>query len=270
MAALPDHLPRGDPTLPLRRIACLVVIVFALLPLLTGRALAQAPKISPGIIFIADGAGGSALASDNLRHAVVAARIPLQVIQFRWSSGEAVQDLTNQEYHRVQGTALAHQVLAYRQAYPGQRIYLLSHSSGDSIVLTAAGLLPPDSIERIFLMAPTVSTGYNLRPALQTTKGGIDVYTSTNDGVLATFIPQFGTGDGLVAKAAGQVGFSRAAVGPEDGALYSKLRQHAWNSRMGVTTSTEGTHYWAVREWYLQRFVLPIIITSSYQGGRYP
>ena len=67
---------------------------------------------------------------------------------------------------------------AYRQAYPGRKVYLVGHSAGCAVVLAAAERLPTDSVDRLILLAPSVCVTYDLRPALRTVRCGIDVFYS--------------------------------------------------------------------------------------------
>ena len=70
-------------------------------------------------------------------------------------------------------------------------------------------MLPPDSVDRIILLAPSVCTSYDLRPALRTARHGIDVFYSTEDRViLGLGMRIVGTAEHDCDIAAGQVGFS--------------------------------------------------------------
>ena len=47
-------------------------------------------------------------------------------------------------------------------------------------------------------------------------------------------------------------------LSPEDAALYSKLRQHPWNSGL-AWTGNRGGHYGSYEPGFLQAFVLPLL-----------
>lgn len=122
-----------------------------------------------GVVFTADGAGNFHAASESLRQTLDAAGVPLCVDRLEWSHGygRAVADQTDTCHAREQGRRLAARVCAYRQSCPNGEVYLLGHSAGSAVILAAAEALPPGSVERIVLLAPSVSAEYDLRPALR-------------------------------------------------------------------------------------------------------
>ncbi len=223
------------------------------------RAVVLQPPPKPGargIVFSVDGAGDFHAASEALRRAIDEAGVPLDVETFVWSHGygRVLADETDYAYARCQGQRLAARVCAYRQSHPDCRVYLLGHSAGSGVVLAAAENLPPDSVDRILLLAPSVSSGYDLRRALQTTRGGLDVFTSCRDTwSLGLGITLAGTADRQPGPAAGRVGFA-----PQDAPLYARLRQHAWDPCV-AWTGNEGGHYGAYQDKFLRAYVLPLL-----------
>jgi hypothetical protein len=120
--------------------------------------------------------------------------------------------------------------------------------------------LPRDSIERVVLLAPSVSFRYDMRPALRSACQGIDVFYSARDWfVLGLGMAFSGTTDRRLAPAAGRVGFRPLTGGPEDEALYAlRLRQHAWEPSASSTGQTGG-HYGSDRPGHMQACVLPLL-----------
>ena len=76
-----------------------------------------------------------------------------------------------------------------------RRVTAIAESSGSHVVLAAAECLPPGSVERIVLLAPSVASGYDLRRAIRATNSGIDVYYSPVDQVLDLAVNSVGTAD---------------------------------------------------------------------------
>ena len=98
------------------------------------------------------------------------------------------------------GNRLACQVANYRQTYPDRNVYLIGHSAGCAVVLAALDQLPPDSIDRAILLAPSVCVSYDLRPALRAARG-IDVFYSGEDRwILGACMWLVGTADRVLAR----------------------------------------------------------------------
>jgi pimeloyl-ACP methyl ester carboxylesterase len=253
---------RRTTTLPLRFAsgalgAALAAAVFAPQP-----APATVP-MAQGVVIVCDGSGDFRTLSTGLARAVSAARMPLYVETFVWSHGYGryVIDHTDHCNHIEMGRILAARVCAYRRAYPNLRIYLVAHSAGNAVALAAAERLPPDTLDRIVLLAPSVSPGYDLRPALASSREGIDAFVSERDRVvLGVAMYVVGTADRCVGPAAGHVGFRPVVYNPADAALYSRLRQHAWHPAVSWT-GNEGGHYGNNRATFLGPYVLPLFLT---------
>jgi pimeloyl-ACP methyl ester carboxylesterase len=219
-------------------------------------------------VFAADGAGGFEATSGALRQAIAEEHLPLRVETVEWSHGfgRFLSDQVGHRHSREAGERLACQIRANRQACPGQAIYLVGHSAGAAVVLAAAEALPPDSVDGIVLLAPSISADYDLRPALRTTRNGIDVYYSRRDWFyLGLGIALVGTADGHWRAAAGRTGFRPLVEAPEDTALYAKLRQHPWD-RCLDWTGNYGGHYGAYQLNYLRAYVLPCLVGGSHCG----
>jgi hypothetical protein len=197
-----------------------------------------------GIVIVVDGAGGYQNAPRSISSAVTDARLPLEVRTFDWTHGR--------------GFGLADEVdvevALYHATRPGLPVYIVAYSAGCVVALAAAESVPPDGLERVVLLAPAVSEGYDLRPALAGARGGIDVFTSARDrfwlGVGTTVV---GTADGRRQPAAGRVGFDA----PAD-ALASRLHQHPWDPVI-AWTGNDGGHTGPLRPAYLKAYVLPLL-----------
>jgi pimeloyl-ACP methyl ester carboxylesterase len=223
---------------------------------------ASAPTAPPSaVVFVADGAGDSRDVSQKLSQVVAQTSAPLQIETFVWSRGynRIVADQVDHDNHLIQGRKLAEQVIAYRQAHPDRRIYLVGQSAGSALVLSAAELLPPDSIDRIVLLSASVCTTYDLRPALRAARDGIDGYHSRKDRlVLGLGMRIVGTTEGGCHTAAGRVGFRPIVNNFTDAVLYSKLRQHPWD-RTVRWSGHNGGHFGNHEPEFLRAFVLPLL-----------
>jgi pimeloyl-ACP methyl ester carboxylesterase len=214
-----------------------------------------------GVVLVADGAGGFEATSAALRQAIHDQGLPLAVERFEWSHGYGrfFADEVDSGHAREVGQRLAAKVIEERAAFPDRAIYLVGHSAGTGVVLAAAEALPPASVDRLVLLAPSVSAEYDLRPALRCAREGIDVFTSGRDwAYLGLGIALIGTADGCWQAAAGRVGFRPVLEGPGDTALYTKLRQHAWDPSV-AWTGNRGGHYGCHEDSFLRAYVLPLL-----------
>jgi hypothetical protein len=188
---------------------------------------------------------------------------------FDWSHGYArvFSDQLDHRHIREAGGQLAEQVLAFRGAYPEDTVCLLGHSAGAAVVLAAAECLPPQSVDLIVLLAPSVAAEHDLRAALRCSRRGIDVFYSSRDWwYLGVGTALLGTADGSRRPAAGRVGFCPIVSVPQDATLYAKLRQHPWHPCL-AWTGHRGGHYGAYQIEYLRRYVLPLLTTESSPTG---
>jgi pimeloyl-ACP methyl ester carboxylesterase len=227
-----------------------------------GVAAAQAP-VAQGVVIVCDGSGDIRTLSAGMARAVAEARLPLYVETFVWSHGYGryVIDHADHRNHLAMGRLLAERVLAWRRCYPGLKIYLAGHSAGNAVVLAAAERFPPDTVDRIVLLAPSVSPGYDLRAALASSREGIDAFISDHDRIVLDFAMRVvGTADRRWGPAAGRVGFRPVVCTPTDAALYTRLRQHSWDPVVSWT-GHEGGHYGNNRCAFLSAYVLPLFYT---------
>lgn len=225
------------------------------------RAAPSAPAQSLGVVFVANGSGDFHTVSTNLSRVIAETNTPLHVETVCWSLGfgRYLSDHVSHGNHLVHGRRLAAQVAAYRQAYPDRRIFMIGHSAGTAVVLAAAEMLPPDSVDRIVLLASSVCVAYDLRPALRAARYGIDTFHSTEDHlILGLGMRIFGTAEGQCTTAAGQRGFMPVIACPADAALYNKLRQHQWDPAV-QWSGNDGGHYGTNRAGFLRAYVLPLL-----------
>jgi pimeloyl-ACP methyl ester carboxylesterase len=226
---------------------------------------AEPPPAPPvGVAFVTNGSGGLATVSTALSQAAAETATPLRIETCVWShgSGRYFIDHVNHANHLAHGRHLAARVMAYRQACRQHRIYLIGNSAGCAIVLAAAEMLPPESVERIILLAPSLCVAYDLRPALCTARSGIDVFHSSRDRVVLGMTTRIiGTADRCRGPAAGLHGFRPVITCSDDAALYSKLRQHPWHFDV-AWSGNHGGHYGNHKPGFLRAYVLPLLVAD--------
>jgi pimeloyl-ACP methyl ester carboxylesterase len=230
------------------------------------RAHGPAANTTADIVFVCDGAGNYQIASKMVRGVVEATDAPLKVETFVWSHGykKIIPDQTDVQHARQQGKLLADAVLAYRQQYPDAKIHILGHSAGSMVVLAATDFLAPETLDHIVLLAPSVSTEYDIRPALRSVRGSVEVHYSSQDWFylsVCTFV--VGCADHCHADASGRVGFRLLVESPQDAALLPHLVQHPWQPSYRQL-GNEGGHYGAYQPDYLKAQVLPVLLGNAH------
>lgn len=250
----------------MRRLPLALVLLAALVAgaggCATHRPAPAVPEPGPaGIVFAADGAGNFQAASRSLREVLQQKDSPLAVHTYDWSHGflMILADQLGYTSARREGVRLAGLVRAFKEKHPDAPVVLLGHSAGCLVALTAAESLPAGSVEQIVLLAPSVATDYDLRPALRAVRESVDVFYSTSDLLYLGFAVRIlGTTDRRWTPSGGLVGFRRRAATFEDALLYNKLRQHPWLPE-DRPTGNLGGHYGSYQPGYLRTRVLPLL-----------
>jgi pimeloyl-ACP methyl ester carboxylesterase len=214
-----------------------------------------------GAVFVADGAGNFQAVSRTLRELLEHERVNYHVVTFEWSHGygRIIADQLGFNYALAQGKRLALEIEAYAKAHPHMPIYLVGHSAGSTVALSALEHLPPGVVERAFLLSPAVSNRYDIRPAVKNVNRGMHVFYSRHDyWYLGIATHVLGTADRkYVHPASGRVGF-RVAVEGGDFALQAKLFQRPWQ-RVDIPTGNLGGHYGNYQPGFLKRHLLPLL-----------
>jgi pimeloyl-ACP methyl ester carboxylesterase len=166
-------------------------------------------------------------------------------------------DQIDMTHARLQGVKLAQAIQERKAQEPGRRIVVIGHSAGCAVILTACDLLPMDAVDRVILLAPSVSTGYDIRPTLWSAKEGVDVFCSTKDWVALGFVVRVvGTTDKFWSgSAAGRWGFQ--PKGPS-GLEANRLRQHFWSPEVAWTGHTGG-HHGMHAPGFIQAYLMPLM-----------
>ena len=119
------------------------------------------------------------------------------------------------------------------------------------------------TVERVVLLAPALSPGYDLTAALRAVRREIVVFWSPLDViVLGAGTRLFGTIDRVKTVGAGLVGFqvprSVTSTDVARGREYGKLRQVRWQPRMAAS-GYFGGHMGPDSPLFLRKYVVPLL-----------
>ncbi len=208
------------------------------------------------LVFVVNGEAGSTHLTDNLLDLNSDLRLGLRLQAVSWTRYDShSKDVVDQEAQINAAARIACTVKAIRKDAPNLPIFFVGHSGGAHVVLRAAEMLPEKSVDRIIVVAPAVSSTYDLTRALKTSRGGIDNFYSEEDGLLIHMAEHVGTADGLKCHAAGVVGFRLASCDKNDIEAYRNVRQYRWT----LEFCGGGGHYTWTRYHNLKKTVVPLL-----------
>ena len=160
----------------------------------------------------------------------------------------SLENLRNLPRNRARAAALAERITLHRTTFPNSPVTLIGYSGGGGLALMTAERLAPDVyVDRMILMAPAISTGFDVAPALSRCRAGIVHFYSPGDWFMVGLCTRlFGTLDRVRSDSAGRVGFRNG-----DGGLceHSGLTQIAYDPAW-MRLDHDGGHFgWLARRW---------------------
>jgi pimeloyl-ACP methyl ester carboxylesterase len=242
----------------------------ALLVLAAGnRAAAQDPPpptpvepapVKPGVVYVVGGVGGMDILGMSAQWALPRAGVPHVIRNFVWTHGfgRLFKDLQDTRHLLAKAEELARDIRRLKAEDPDRPVYVVGKSGGTGLVLAAAEMLPPNTLERIVLLSAAVSPGYDLRRALKATRGQIVSFYSDYDLlILGWGTSQFGTVDRVYGPSAGLRRFSvPTGLSDADRALYQRLVEVPWKPRM-ICEGHTGAHFGTSLPAFLGKEVAP-------------
>jgi pimeloyl-ACP methyl ester carboxylesterase len=213
-----------------------------------------------GVVFAVDGAGGFQGNLALLQRAAAEERLPVAVRPFCWTHGygRILADQRDLEHIEASAGRLAEELACQRRQTPELPLFVVAHSAGSAVALEAMKAQPPDGLERLVLIAPSVSAGYDLRPALRACRGGVEVFYSERDVLeLGVGAAVAGNADHAPGPPAGRIGF-RPDLPCADLPLLARLRQHPWDPCV-AWSGNRGRHSDGYQPAYLKVYVLPLL-----------
>jgi len=212
-------------------------------------------NVENGLVVVLPGIDGPSLGTASVMGAV-ANHTDLAVGQFNWTVPFlALYNQTAYGRNRDMAALLADMIVDYKTRYPGRPVYLIGHSGGTAVAVWSAEALPDGmEVQGIFLLASSLSPGYDLSKAMaKTTDQIVNVYSPNDDALLGNGTRIIGTMDGAHCAAAGKVGFHRRSGWRRGG---GELVQMGWTPGMRKV-GYHGDHFSVCSGEFIAKYVVP-------------
>lgn len=247
----------------MRKTTDLILLLLLAATLLAGPGCAagSGPRDSGDVLFVLPGAGGDGQWRRNIVNGLRDAGFDQRVEIVRWGAPLPLFMFNFQStgiHERAEGK-LAGRIERWRRDHPDGRITLIGHSAGAGVVLGALGQLPDGvRVERALLLAPSVSPGYDLAPALARIDEQLHVFHSTGDSFFLKWrTGTFGTYDNVRTPAAGHLGFQLADDVPAE--LVLRLTQHPYDPQWR-TLRNNGRHFGATARPFVRDVLASLVM----------
>ncbi len=168
-----------------------------------------------GMIYILPGIQGVDYHYKNIREGLIGAGINCAIMIHPWGCQipgiNLMVNETDVTGDREWGGKIAQDIMVYQQEYPGRPVYIIGQSGGAGVAVFTAEHLANSgvAIQGLVLLDGSVSSNYNLNPALSACRKGIVNFYNPDDVVLLQAgTAMWGNVDGGHGDSAGRVGFS--------------------------------------------------------------
>lgn len=202
------------------------------------------------IVFIAPGVGGNE-GYDGLMNALSERGWASQVVGWGAPPPMFFLNFSDKGIHDQAERDFAQRIQQWHTDHPQSRIAVIGHSAGCGVALGGVSQLHDFQVETLILLAPSVSPGYDLKPALAHLTGTVHVFTSRNDSLLEWRTTTFETYDRLHTAAAGVVGFKSDVP---SGRLIQQEYQPAWAS-----LGNDGGHWGPLAKPFSGQVIAPLL-----------
>jgi len=237
----------------------LITLPIFLIALAGSGCQTNAPLEGQNLVVLVPGCAGDGFWYNNLRESVAASQPARTVRTFEWGWPLPlyVLNLQDQKIHTRAEKALAKAIKSWRDRYPAGRLTLLGHSAGCGVILGSLSRLDkPVSVEKVVLLAPSVSPDYQIDPALRQISGTLHVFFSEGDQVwLGWRTSTFGTYDSKRTEAAGKVGLNVEHLNSN---LREKIVQHGYEPEY-AELGNGGGHFGSLGRRFDEKVVVPLI-----------
>jgi pimeloyl-ACP methyl ester carboxylesterase len=231
-------------------------IVAGLIICLLSSGCASSVRDGEDLTLLVVGAAGDGPWYDGLRGGLAERGAPRPVQTMRWGAPLplAVLNLQGKSIHDAAERKLAKALSEWRSKHPDGRLTLVGHSAGCGVILGGLAMSRGANARVVILLAPSVSPGYDLAPALANVGGAMHVFHSTEDDLFLRWrTSTFGTYDDVRTAAAGNVGFTTT---------HPKLVQHPYDGAWRAI-GNDGSHDGALARAFVTKVISPLCAAGS-------
>ena len=216
--------------------------------------LASSDRLERGCVFVLPGIQGKSPMEFAVARGLCDGGVELAIKIFDWTTGFCplfLFHLRSTRWHRQAVQRLIEQIAQYQNDYPGRPVHLIGHSGGGGISMLAAAQLPDDlQLESIVLLAPAISSRFEVNAAVKNVSRGILNVSSRRDFVLLVIGTSVaGTIDGRHTPSAGAFGFKESD---------DKLHETPFEFPM-VASWHLGGHFGCVNRVFVADWIAPLI-----------
>jgi pimeloyl-ACP methyl ester carboxylesterase len=272
--------PRGCPATGILVVACLFLAGCTSVPVVKGgrcpgdseataviadpSRLALPERLDQGYTIVLPGIWGAQPAEYGIVEGLKDGNVPSAIELYDWTAGVArlVYNLRAIEHNRQQGQKIAAKIVAYQDRYPGRPVHLVGYSGGAGVAVLTLEAMPPNRrVTDAILLAPTLASDYNLRPALSHTARGIrNFYSPLDVPILMVLSTAFGTTEGQHVAAAGAIGFQTSNDSGQEPQRNGEqqVSQQSYSLDMLKDGHAGGHFGWANRT-FIAHYVAPLL-----------
>ncbi len=218
--------------------------------------------------FYLDGAGNMGFGKETVPLGLADAGYQGQVEHFIWTTYLGLyHDQVSIEHNRTKGRELARRIETFLTLRPNAEVNIIALSAGTGVAVFALENLGTGFyVQSVVMLSSSLSSDYDLTPALKRVKGGMYFFWSPADPILKEVIPWIGTVDGSVdgQRVAGITGAKVPSVaGKESQRLYfQKLRNIEWEP-VALWGPIKLRHAGSADRAVIREMVAPIIVGKA-------
>jgi pimeloyl-ACP methyl ester carboxylesterase len=207
------------------------------------------PRDISHIIFVVPGVGGNV---GGMKTALENNSREVRVVTWGAPAPLFFLNFSNKQIHDAAEQKLAKTIAQWKAEHADGEVDLVGHSAGCGVILGALNILDDTKVNRVVLLAPSVSPTYDLDPAIEKIAGQLHVFYSDQDRLfLGWRTNHFGTYDRIKTRAAGNRGF----VGDYSS---EKLVQHSYQPQWREL-GNDGGHFGTISEKFVREIVAPLL-----------
>lgn len=247
-------------------LGCALAVFSALLSgCVSQRELCTDARYDKGYTILLTGVTGRFPWDDRIARGLVDGGLPTAIEIHDWTRGPLLLPVNMVDVwkKRRETQEIAAKIVDYQKRYPGRPVHLVGLSGGGAMVVKTLEALPPDvRVDSAVLLAPAVSTVYDLRQAQAHTERGIHNFYSPLDlFVGGALVLTCGTIDGshLTSAAVAKFKPPEALTDAEEAQYAKALTQHPYSPTM-LADGHPGGHFGWTSPPFVRDELAPILM----------